>query len=313
VAVIVNPISGAGGRMNLGRARAEQAAALIAARGVDAQVFVTERSGHARELTEAALARGVTSVCAWGGDGTVNEVASALAFRDATLGIIPGGSGNGLARELRVPIDPVRAFAVALDGRLGRIDAGELDRRLFFNVAGIGLDALVAHRFAAEGFERRGLGRYLKIAARELFTYSSRAYTVVTDGTAVRVDALLIAIANARQYGNGALIAPSARLDDGRLDVVSVATRSTLSILRQVPRLFTGRIAGAPGVTSVQAVDIEVTSDEPLPYHVDGEPFVGGASIVARSRPGALRIVVPRDAALGLLGSTSLRSSAEHV
>ncbi len=291
--------------MNLGRARAEQAAALIAAHRLDAQVFVTERSGHARELTEAALARGVTSVCAWGGDGTVNEVASALAFREATLGIIPSGSGNGLARELRVPIDPVRAFAVALEGRQCRIDAGELDRRLFFNIAGIGLDAHVAHRFAAEGLERRGLRRYLKIAARELFTYTSSVYTVVTDGTAVRVDALLIAIANARQYGNGAVIAPSARLDDGRLDVVLVGTRSPLAILRQVPRLFTGQIAGAPGVTSVQAVDIDVTSDRPLPYHVDGEPFVGGTSTVARSRPGALRIVVPRDAPLGPLGSTS--------
>ena len=100
VAVIINPISGTGGRIEVARERAEHAAALIAARGLEAEVFMTERSGHARELAAAALDRGVRTVVAWGGDGTVNEVASALAFRDATLAIIPSGSGNGLAREL---------------------------------------------------------------------------------------------------------------------------------------------------------------------------------------------------------------------
>ena len=302
VAVIINPISGITGRLGAARTRAEQAAALIAARGLDAQVFVTERQGHARELAEAALTRGVVSVLAWGGDGTVNEVASALAFRDATLGIIPSGSGNGLARELRIPLDPARAFAVALGGRECRIDGGELDRRLFFNIAGIGLDARVAHCFA-DSFARRGLVRYLTIAARELFTFRSSPYAIVTDGAMVRVDALLIAIANARQYGNGALIAPAAALDDGRLDVVVVAGRSPFATILQAPRLFTGQIGRAPGVTSVKAVEVEVTSDHAVPYHVDGEPFVGGLSVRARSRPGALRLVVPSDAPPDLLWS----------
>jgi YegS/Rv2252/BmrU family lipid kinase len=303
VAVIVNPISGANGHLGVARTRAEQAAALIAARGLDAEVLLTERQGHARELAEAALGRGAVSVLAWGGDGTVNEVASALAFRDATLGIIPSGSGNGLARELGIPLDPARAFAVALGGRVCRIDAGELDRRLFFNVAGIGLDARVAHCFAADGLVRRGLWRYLQIAARELFTYESMSYTIVTDGADVRVNALLIAIANARQYGNGALIAPAAALDDGRLDVVVVAGRSPFAAILQAPRLFTGQIGRAPGVTSVKAVEVEVTSDQAVPYHVDGEPFVGGLSVRARSRPGALRLVVPSDAPPDLLWS----------
>jgi YegS/Rv2252/BmrU family lipid kinase len=302
VAVIVNPISGASGHLGVARARAGQAAALIAARGLDAEVLLTERRGHARELAEAALGRGAVSVLAWGGDGTVNEVASALAFRDATLGIIPSGSGNGLARELRIPLDPAHAFAVALGGRECRIDAGELDRRLFFNVAGIGLDARVAHCFA-NGSARRGLIRYVKIAAQELFTFNSSPYAIVTDGAMVRVDALLIAIANARQYGNGALIAPAAALDDGRLDVVVIAGRSPLRIILQAPRLFTGRIASAPGVTSVTAVDVEITSEQPMPYHVDGEPFAGGVTIRARSRPGALRVVVPADAPSDLLAS----------
>ena len=303
IAVIINPIAGTGGRVDVARERAERATSLVRERGLDAQVLVTERAGHARELTQAVLAQGVTTVVAWGGDGTVNEVASALAFHDAALVVVPSGSGNGLARELRIPSDPGCAFAVAFDGRTCRIDAGELDGRLFFNVAGIGLDARVAHRFAADGLARRGLGRYLAVTAQEFFTYKPDYHTVVTDGTALHVRAMLIAIANSRQYGNGAVIAPAARVDDGTLDVVIVEGRSALAALAQVPRLFMGRIAHARGVTSVPAVEIEVRSQHAVPYHVDGEPHVGGASMTARPRPGALRVAVPANARLDLVSA----------
>jgi YegS/Rv2252/BmrU family lipid kinase len=293
VAVIINPISGTGGRLEVARARAERAAAEMEARGLEPQVFLTERPGHARELAAAALGQGARLVLAWGGDGTVNEIASVLAFRDATLGIIPSGSGNGLARELRIPLDADGAFAVAFDGRDLVMDAGEIDGRLFFNIAGIGLDARVAHEFAAGGLVRRGFARYLEITARELFTYRPDEHTIVTDGESMRQRALLIAIANARQYGNGAIIAPDARLDDGRLDVVVVKDRSPLRALLQVPRVFMGQIARVPGVTIRTATEIEVISARPVIYHVDGEPFVGGASIRARTRPRALKIRAP--------------------
>src|SRR5690606_17971722 len=126
---------------------------------------------------------------------------------------------------------------------------GELDGRLFFNVAGVGIDARVAYEFAAQGLVRRGFGRYLQVAARELYTYNPAEQTVVTDGVAHRTRALLVALANSRQYGNGALIAPHARLDDGQLDVVIVEDRPLWRALLQVPRLFTGHLDRAPGVT----------------------------------------------------------------
>jgi diacylglycerol kinase (ATP) len=293
VAVIINPISGTGGRLDVARARAEQAAALLVARGVEPEVFLTERPGHARELAQMALQRGASTVLAWGGDGTVNEVASALAFRDAALAIVPSGSGNGLARELCVPFDPARALALAFDGRDRVMDAGELDGRLFFNVAGIGLDARVAHEFAAGGLVRRGFARYLEITARELFAYDPDEHTIVIDGVAMRERTLLIALANARQYGNGALIAPDARIDDGRLDVVVISHRSPLRALLQVPRIFMGQIARVPGVTIRRAERVQITSARPVVYHVDGEPFAGAASITGRVRPRALRVKVP--------------------
>jgi YegS/Rv2252/BmrU family lipid kinase len=293
IAVIINPISGTGGRLDVARARAERAASLLAARGVVPDVFLTERPGHARDLALAALERGASTIVAWGGDGTVNEVGSALAFRGAALAVVPSGSGNGLARELRVPFDPARAIALAVDGRDRTIDAGELDGRLFFNVAGIGLDARVAHEFAAGGLVRRGFARYAQITARELFAFQPDDHTIVADGALVRERTLLIAVANARQYGNGALIAPAARLDDGRLDVVVVAHRSLLRTVIRLPQLFLGQIARVPGVTMRTAERVEITSARPAVYHVDGEPFVGGASLTARARPAALRVKVP--------------------
>jgi YegS/Rv2252/BmrU family lipid kinase len=296
LAIVINPISGTGGRIDVARERAERAAMLVAARGVDAEIFVTDRPGHARELTTAALDRGVTTVVAWGGDGTVNEVASVLAFRDATLAIVPSGSGNGLASELMVSRDPERAFETAISGRVCRIDAGELDRHLFFNIAGIGIDASVAHRFAADGLVRRGFYRYLAIAAKELFTYKPQSHTVMADGITVRADAMLIAIANSRQYGNGALVAPKARLTDGRLDVVVIEPRSPFAAMLDAPLMFRGQIAKVRGVTELQARNIELTGEGPTAYHIDGEPFAGGASIAARSRPDALQVMVPAEA-----------------
>ncbi len=276
----------------MARERHALAGSLLRARGLDVEAQFTERPGHGRELAASMLARGVSLVIAWGGDGTVNEVASALAFRDASLAVVPGGSGNGLARELRIPRGARAAFAVAFDGRDRTMDAGELDGRLFFNVAGVGLDARVAHEFAAGGRVRRGLSRYLAITARELFAFVPDDHTIVADGEVMHTRALLTAIANARQYGNGAIIAPAARIDDGRLDVVMVAYRSPWAALRQVPKLFSGRLARAPGVQMRTATDIEIRSARPVPYHVDGEPFVGGVSVRAQVHPRALRVRV---------------------
>ena len=292
VAVILNPISGTGGRPDVARQRIEIAAAALRARGLDVAPLVSEYAGHARVLARAAVDDGVALVIAWGGDGTINEVASELVFRDAALGIIPSGSGNGLARELAIPFDPAAAFAVAFDGRDRVIDAGELDGRRFFNVAGIGLDARVAHEFASKGLVRRGFARYLEIAARELFAFSPDEHTIVVDGIATRTRALVVTLANGRQYGNGALIAPHAMPDDGLLEVVVVAYRTPFAAILQTPLLFAGRISAVPGVTTTRGREVEITSGRPVLYHVDGEPFVGGASVRATVHPGALRVRV---------------------
>lgn len=266
---------------------------MLHARRIDGEVFVTERAGHAHDLAQAALGRGATLCVAWGGDGTVNEVASALAFTPASLAIVPAGSGNGLAREANIPLEAHAAFDTALGGRDRVIDAGEIEGRLFFNLAGVGLDARVAHQFAATGLARRGFRRYLEIAAGEIFTRSHHEYSITADEAAERARVLIVAIANGRQYGNGALIAPDARIDDGLLDVVVIDDRSPWSVMRHAPKLFRGKLADVPGVRMSRTTHVEIASDEPLVYHVDGEPCLGGSTIRARIRPGALRLRVP--------------------
>ena len=291
--IIVNPISGTGGRPNRARRRIADAEAALTSRRLDGRVVVTERSGHGAVLAREALAGGASLVVAWGGDGTINEVASALAFREVSLAVIPSGSGNGLARELKIPCQVDQAFAVAFSGTERVIDAGEIEGRLFFNIAGVGLDADVAHEFAATGLVQRGFSRYIEIATRRLLSFHAGDYRIVADGTAMETRAIVIAIANGRQYGNGAVIAPDAQIDDGKLEVIVVGERSALKAMMQIPMLFSGRIGQVPGISMLPARDVTIESAGRMIYHADGEPCDGGTSIRARIRPAALRVRVP--------------------
>jgi YegS/Rv2252/BmrU family lipid kinase len=266
---------------------------VLARHRVEGTVRLTEGPGHALALARAAVAARASLVCAWGGDGTVNEVARALAGTGTALGIVPAGSGNGLAHELALPRDPARALATALGRRERVIDAGEIDGRLFVNVAGIGLDARVAARFNARPSGSRGLWPYLTIGAREILRYRAQEYAIRADGEAWRERALLVACANGRQYGGGAVVAPTARLDDGRLDLVVVAARPPLGALRDALHLFRGTLDRAPGVRTARVSTAEIAGPEPILFHVDGDAVTGGPVVSARVRPAVLRVRVP--------------------
>ena len=290
VVIIINPISGGASAADA-RARAQLALTIVDVHGDPADVFVTERPGHARELAKAAVKRGVRLVLAWGGDGTINEVASALAFDDVPLGIIPAGSGNGLARELGVNARPERAIADALAAQPRPMDVGELDGHLFVNVAGVGMDAHIASRFSTH--HRRGLFGYATITAQTLATYVPKRYRITHEGEgASETRAVLVTIANSAQFGNGARIAPAAKVDDGLLDLVVLEERSRLATLCQLPRLFNGTVQRAPGCSIRQIQRVTIESDQPMMFHVDGEPIQGGTSLRARVHPGALRVAV---------------------
>ena len=237
----------------------------------------------------------------WGGDGTMNEVARALVQRTAAgrgfsraipapaLGIIPGGSGNGLARELGIPFDPALAIERAIRASVRYVDAGELGDRLFFNVAGIGLDAHVAALVSTQ-MKHRGLLRYLTASASDLLRYAPVDYTVTADGTSSRVSALVVALANSKQWGFGAEVAPNASLDDGFLDLVIVEDRKFVGNLVRIPSLFLGRLHQQNGIQATRVREVTIRAREAMLFHVDGEAMQGTDTLIARVHPGALRL-----------------------
>jgi YegS/Rv2252/BmrU family lipid kinase len=287
--IIINPISG-GASPREARARAQLALAVVDTHGDPVEVLMTEAVGHARELAKAAVRRGARLVLAWGGDGTINEVVSALAFDDVPLGIVAAGSGNGLARELGVHPQAERAIADALQAVPRAMDLGEIGGRLFANVAGIGFDAHIASRFATA--TRRGFVGYAGITMRALRSYAPQHYRISVDGVETTHRAILVTIANSAQFGNNARIAPGARVDDGELDLVVVEERSRIATLCQVPRLFNGTANRIRGCTMRRIRAVTIESEEPMAYHVDGEPITGGTRLKARIHPGALMVAV---------------------
>jgi YegS/Rv2252/BmrU family lipid kinase len=290
IAIVINPVSGSRGGTDLARARAELAAAVLDRIGADAEIFLTERVGHAYDLARAALGRGATRVIAWGGDGTVSEVGRALLHAPAALGIVPAGSGNGLARALGVPRGQEAALRHAIGAGTTHIDAGELAGHVFLNIAGLGFDAVVAHAFSHR-VAGRGLPGYVRVVARELLGYTPATYRVRIEGETREHRAFLLSIANGPQWGNGARIAPGARLDDGLLDLVIAQAPSPLTAALKVPRLFAGTIDRAAGVLTRRVAAITITVDEACPVHVDGEPIVcGPGDLHARVLVAALRV-----------------------
>lgn len=289
-AVIINPRAGGPRARRVGPAERAALAERIGRRaGLLVRAVVTEARGHGVGLTRQALADGASLVVAWGGDGTVNEVASVLAGSPVPLGIVPAGSGNGLARELGLSRNPEAALAAAFSAHERCLDAGLLGGRVFVNVGGIGFDARIAARFDAAG-GRRGLIEYVRLTVRELWRYLPARYRIEHDGGHYSGAALIVAAANSRQYGNGAWIAPRARLDDGRLDLVIVESASPLGNLWRARRLFDRSLLEDRGVRTAQVTRVRVEADEPVDLHVDGEPAGTAREVVVEVRPGALRV-----------------------
>jgi len=286
VAVIINPASGRRRRPAVALVALAERTLRLA--GADVDAHVTAGPGDAHRLAREAVDAGAAIVFAWGGDGTINEVAGALAFTPAALAIVPGGSGNGLARALRVPVRPEAALRAGLDRPERRIDVGELGGRLFVNVAGVGLDADVALAYSRG--RRRGLLPYLVLGARALATGVPTRFAIEADGERLERDALVVAVANGPQYGNGAVIAAGAQLDDGALDLVIIGALTPWKLLAESRRLFAGTLARSAAVSCRRVTHLRIEAPGPRVFHVDGEPVQGGPVLEARVHPGALRL-----------------------
>jgi diacylglycerol kinase (ATP) len=294
VFAIVNPLSGAGDNPGIAAERVALLKQRFAATGTNGVVHLTEHRGHAAALASSAVASHARIVLAWGGDGTINEIGTIVAGTQAALGIVPAGSGNGFAGELGVPWNPADAIDVVINGRDRQVDAGELDGRLFFNIAGIGFDAVVAEQFNLQGsLGNRGMGPYVRIGLRETFRYRAGTYRVTLDGEEIVSNALVIAFANGREYGNRIRVAPQAVVDDGKLEAVVVADRGPLMRLWAGRHLALGTANRAAGVILRSIESARVESDGDIIYHLDGEVGRARGSVTVRIRPRILKVRVP--------------------
>jgi YegS/Rv2252/BmrU family lipid kinase len=293
IVAIINPVSGAGANPAVAATRIATLRAEAERRGLALDVHLTERAGHARQLASDAAARGIGLVIAWGGDGTINEAGSALLRTETCLGVVPAGSGNGLAAALGLSRDPSAAVPIAFGGRERAIDAGRLAGRPFFNIAGVGFDARVARLFNERAAGSRGGWPYIRIGVREGCLYCARQYDLELDGARRRLPALLVAFANGREYGMGARIAPQAELDDGLLDATIVEDRPVLARFWHARHLALGTAHRAPLVTVCQVRRATIDADGDIEYHVDGEPGTARGPIEVDVAPKALRVKVP--------------------
>ena len=260
------------------------------------QIALTERPGHARELAEQAVRERAGLVLAVGGDGTVNEVAGGLLDSATTLGIVPVGSGNGLARALGIPRDPESALRALAGAVTRRMDVGLANGRPFLNVSGAGFDAAIGHEFHQHGRRggRRGIWPYVRLSVRRVLSYRPLLYRLSAGAERLEARALVVAAFNGRQYGAGAVMAPRARFDDGLLDLVVLEAAPWWEYVLAAPRAFLGDLARFRRYRLLRTAAAVIESDGPFEHHRDGEPEPAGTRVELAVRPGALRVLVPR-------------------
>ncbi|MBI5598639.1 MAG: diacylglycerol kinase family lipid kinase [Deltaproteobacteria bacterium] len=258
------------------------------------EIKVSLSRDDAFRLSMEAAKRGYDTVFACGGDGTINAVASAIVNSGTSLGIIPAGSGGGLARALGIPLDAEKAMGVLLKGRVRRIDAGSADNgRFFFSTAGIGLDAAVSKRYGdwAKRRVRRGSSLSLPAVLKEYIFYRPGNLTVKWGGgNSLRARPLFFTVANTSGFGASAVIAPSAVPDDGLFDVCVAEPDGFLNALSMARRLFNGRIDRMERFKTIRTDAVEVDREGPGLLHVDGTVFEAGRTVTFRMLPKALGV-----------------------
>ena len=289
ITFIVNPISGT---------KSKDALPLLVKQLIDdslyeCEIIKTEYAGHAAELASQCVNDHIDICVAVGGDGTVNEVARSLAHSETALGIIPCGSGNGLARHLCLPMDMKQALQVINAGKTDYFDYGVINDLPFFCTCGMGFDAYVSLKFAESG--KRGLATYVENVLKEGLTYKPDTYIITDESGNHQYNAFLVACANASQYGNNAYIAPEASMQDGLLDVIIMEPFNIIEAAKVGFDLFAKTLKSNKHIKTFQARSIHIHRNESGAVHFDGDPTKMGTDIDVRIEPLGLKAIINPD------------------
>jgi len=286
IVFIINPIAGGKNKNHFSKVIANH----LNASKFEYELIQTESEKHAYELTKAAISNGAEVVVAVGGDGTINEIASALIGSTGTLAIIPYGSGNGLARSLKIPMNTIQAVKLINQFKTAKIDAAKLNEHYFFNMSGMGFDAHISHIFAKD--KNRGLLGYVKATFSELKNYRSKNYEIIIDGKTLKEDAFILSVANSSQYGNEAHIAPQAELQDGLLDLVIVKPFPLYLMPMLALRMFLKTADQSKYFIILQGKSILINRNNNV-IHLDGEPKLVNENIQIQILAKAIAVIVP--------------------
>lgn len=282
---VINPISGGKKKSAFNK----QVLEVLDLEKFDPTFKITDHPNHAFELGKAAIAEGYDAVVAVGGDGTINELGSAILGSDMPLGIVPEGSGNGLALYLGIPLNESAAIRRINRFETVEVDTGEINGRNFFNIAGLGFDASVSDHFATENI--RGPIGYLNSVINVWSKFKPSKYTLVVDGKEYIREAFMISVANSPQYGNNAYIAPQASINDGLLDVCVVHRFPIYLLPKMVFHLFTKSADQSDYVEIIPGKAITIVRDDKGPVHVDGEPVEMGETLDINIKHKSLKII----------------------
>ncbi|MCX6258996.1 MAG: diacylglycerol kinase family lipid kinase [Bacteroidia bacterium] len=285
---IINPHSGVWMRRNLKIRKAIE-------RYLDSdlysyEIMCTERAGHAIEMSRDCSEDGIDIAVVVGGDGSVNEVSSSLLHSSTMMGIIPAGSGNGLARFLEIPMNAKKAIEIINRAKIKTIDTATINGKTFVNCAGIGYDAYIAHKFGHSRY--RGALTYLGMTAAQLIKYKPEKYILEIDGKSIEREAFLISISNSSQYGNNVYIAPKALSDDGLLDIVIIKPFPFFIVFEIAYRLLVKSIMKSKYVECYRGRHIIVRCQGHLCVHMDGEPVKTEGDLEIKVNPLSLKVIV---------------------
>ncbi len=273
IAFIVNPISGVKSKKNI----PALIDSLLDKSKFEPHVFYTERAGHATELAQYLSCEGYPYIVAVGGDGTVNEVGRGLVHTKSAMGIVPLGSGNGLARHLKIPLNTSKAIEYLNHAKVIDVDYGKANHHIFFCTCGVGFDAHISQQFALAG--KRGLKTYLEKIIIEYFFYKPQKYRLKNDEVDIEQEAFLITFANASQYGNNAFIAPHADLQDGMMDVCVLSNFPFVFAPELALRLFTKKIDKSHYIFMMKTDKVRLIREQAGSFHFDGEAGTDGEVI----------------------------------
>ena len=307
IVFIMNPISGTSDKKDIPYLIEE----LLDKEQFDYSIRETEYAGHAYEIAKESKEQGIDIVVAVGGDGTVNEVGRALVHSNTALGIIPTGSGNGLARHLLIPMKIKGAIQVLNDCEITDLDYGIINEHPFFCTCGVGFDAFISEKFAEAG--KRGPITYLENILKEGLKYEPETYEIEAENGTIKKKAFLISCANASQYGNNAYIAPQASMSDGMIDVIIMEPFDALEASQISIEMFNKTLDKNNKIKTFRSKEIKIYRKAPGVIHYDGDPVETGKEIVVTLKEKGIKILTNPKADRSLRQPNQIQNAAADL